>query len=94
MGRLLKGGGEVWELGEEEGVGGVEKEVGKSEKRENEKGEGGDTCVLVGSSCGVLLSFVPGWGDKMGKCWSWPGRWLFGPFSPGGLLCVCGVVLS
>ena len=34
----------------EGGVGGVEREVGKGEKSENEKGEWGDTCVVVVAS--------------------------------------------
>ena len=41
-------------------VGGIEREVGKGEKSENEKGEWGDTCVVVVasvSSSAALLSF-------------------------------------
>ena len=87
--RWEEGGGEAVERaeeacesvgGEREGeVGGVERGVGKSGKSEKEKGEWGDTCVLVDpvlSSAVVLGASAPEWGDKREECWwrSGPGR--------------------
>ena len=93
-----EGGGEGAEkVGEGGGVG-VEKELGKSGKREKEKGEWGDTCALVFSSSVFLGVSASGWRDERGECWSGPGRWLSWLLSPEGLLtenpeawCVCVV---
>lgn len=66
------------DVGEGE-VGGVEREVGKGEKSENEKGEWGDTCVVVVAS--VSSSAALGESASVGReesCWwrSGPGGWI------------------
>ena len=77
---IAEGGSDVGE-GE---VGGVGREVGKGEKSENEKGEWGDTCMVVVAS--VSSSAALGESASVGR-----------PPSPGGLVyenpvgCVCVV---
>ena len=67
------------DVGEGE-VGGVEREVGKGEKSENEKGEWGDTCVVVVASVSSSSAAL-GESASVGReesCWwrSGPGGWV------------------